>query len=98
MTKKRIRALGSIDADAVILFNLSGGNPNFFYFTDRDAQGIWFYDFHKAVLLTSEMETPRARSNVKIIRKLDSFISSLPKRVAIDGMHTSFALAQKLRK
>lgn len=82
---KKIEKL-SEKADALLLVNFPNSDPNFFYFTNINVQGIFFYDFSEPTIFTSDMELSRARrgwiKNVDEIRKM-SELSKLLKNKTI---------------
>ncbi len=102
VTKDRTKRLNDIDADTVLLFNRFGSvNPNFFYFTDSDVQGIFVYDMKKPLLLTSEMERQRAKKSrlkIVVVKKTDEMFDFIGRKVAVDGRNMSFLSGKALMK
>ncbi|MBI4018510.1 MAG: aminopeptidase P family protein [Candidatus Aenigmarchaeota archaeon] len=60
--RDRLRRLDALEGriSSVIIFN-GGADPNFFYFTNTTAAGVFYYDFTKPRIFTSEMEYRRAK-------------------------------------
>lgn len=46
--------------DALVIPNFPKEDPNFFYFTNTNIRGIFYYDFSKPIIFTSNMEYSRA--------------------------------------
>ena len=96
---KKVSAL-SEDVDAILL---PSGNPNFFYFTNKELSGSFFYyDFSKPSLLTNAMEAVRASGWIKRVDVVEnySFITKTIKnrKIGIDAASMSVRMYQKLRK
>lgn len=104
--QNRFKKLKNIseNIDGILLFNRipeNLRNPNFFYFTNCDVQGIFYHDLKKATIFTNAMEKPRARSwikNIQIIKTLDDFLQAVDGRIGIDKQNTSAAVADSLSK
>jgi Xaa-Pro dipeptidase len=89
------------DVDGIVLFNRIPEqlrDPNFFYFTGYDVQGVFHYDFKKPMIFTSAMERPRIRGNVRTMRKLDDFLKTLDGKIAVDKQTITAGMADKLSK
>ncbi len=67
--KSRLKKLDHLSErmDAIAIFNSERcADPNFFYFTNTDVSGIFYYDFSKPVIYTNEMELSRARKTSRV--------------------------------
>ncbi len=102
--KNRLQKLkqlaGSMDSITIINFE-SSPDPNFFYFTNSDVNGIFFYDFDEPKIITSQLEQSRAKfswvKNVETMT-LNDFSKSLErKRVGINKKRTSMEIMEKLK-
>jgi len=100
--KKRLKRLQKFEerVDAILLVN-KGNNPNFFYLSNCDIEGFFYYDFTEAFLITSEMEAMRARKlrikNV-VTQKIEDFLREHnAKKLAIDAQNTSLAIYKRLK-
>lgn len=92
----------SSDADSIAIINFeSSPDPNFFYFTNSDVNGIFYYDFDKPKIITSQLEQSRAKlSWVKDVEAimLNDFSKSLAKkRVGINKKRISMEILEKLK-
>lgn len=95
---ERIQHLSSA-VDSVAIFNLeSSPDPNFFYFTNSDVNGIFYYDFSRPVIFTSAMEHGRAKKSwVKSVEpKTDKAIKEI--RGKITGINENRLPVEILRK
>src|SRR3989344_2852804 len=86
---KRLRKINHLKTtlDGIIVFS-DFDNPNYFYLTNSDVQGIFYYDFSSAVLYTNVMERSRAKKgwvrNIKIFDKKEFQNRIRRKRIGID--------------
>ena len=100
--KQRLAKLKPLSGkvDSIIILNLeSSPDANFFYFTNSEIHGIFYYDFSKPRILTSEMEFERAKKSwVKDaeVAKLEQAINKIKGRVGINKKRLSVELFQKL--
>src|SRR3989304_3153348 len=96
---QRLRKLKD-SCDAVLIVNFeSSPDPNFFWLTNSEVNGIFYYDFQKATLLTSQMELQRAgKSWVKDVRQLDEkFFANLKGTVGVNKQRLSVAIHEKIK-
>jgi Xaa-Pro aminopeptidase len=91
-----------IDAFAVFNFSSNFTDPNFFYLTNSSVNGILFYDFKEAEIITSSMEYTRAKKSwIKKIEKTkikDFFDSIKGKKIGIDKENISAQVFLKLSR
>ena len=90
----RIKEL-SKNLDSILLFNLERGNdPDYFYFTNTKAGGVFHYDFSRPRIFTVKMELERAKKSwankIVTIEKVEDIFSNIKKeRIGIDAQHIS---------
>ena len=100
--KKRLEKLKQPGMDSIAIVNLeSSPDPNFFYFTNSDVNGIFYYDFRAPKIFTSELEHSRARlSWIKDVESapFSSFSKIVAgKRVGINKRRISAEIMEKLK-
>lgn len=99
--KRRLEKLrqlsGSVDS-LVIVNSEHSPDPNFFYFTNSDADGVFYYDFHKPRIFTSLMEAGRAKQGwIKDIAPLDDLSKAVSGRAGVNKKRISAAALEKLK-
>ena len=100
--KLRLRKLENLNIDGIVLFNYSVHDPNFFYFTNSEINGTFFYDFSEPKLFVPEMELKQAKkswvSDVIKIEKFEEIGKHISGRIGINGNCVSFNGYQKIKK
>jgi Xaa-Pro dipeptidase len=88
--------------DGIVLLNFNVHDPNFFYFTNSEVNGTFFYDFEKPRLFVSSMEFKSAKKSwvhdVIKIEKIDEINKHIKGRIGINGNAVSFNGYRKIRK
>lgn len=99
--KSRLGKLSSLSGsmDSLVVINLeSSPDPNFFYFTNSHADGIFYYDFSKPRIFTSQMEKERAKKGwVRDVCPIVDLSKSLSGAVGVNKKRISAALLEKLK-
>lgn len=99
--KKRLKKLDALEGkvSSVLLFN-HDTNPNFFYFTNSNVIGVFYYDFNKPRLFTNEMEFSRAKKswirNVEVI-KIEQIYEKIKGKIGIDKKKISASVYEKIK-
>lgn len=108
--KKRLKKIEKLDEklDGILIFNTGEktqsafvGDPNFFYFTNSNTIGAFYYDFNEAKIFTNIMEERRAKNFwIKNIttHNLKDFTKTLKnKKIGIDKQNISAAVFDKIK-
>ncbi len=76
--KQRLKKLAFLEdrIDGISIFSFEPFiDPNFFYLTNSNTEGIFYYDFNKPVIYTFEMEFRRAKKSwvkdVRLLKNID---------------------------
>ncbi len=101
--KKRLGKLNGLEGrvKALVIFNLSEvTDANFFYFTNSTVNGIFYYDFSKPKIITSQMECGRAKKSwVKDVEtaRLKDLLAGLKGRIGVDKSSITADIYTRLR-
>jgi len=101
--RKRIEHIHLKNLDSMMLLNLAVKDPNFFYFANSNADGIFFLDFMKKPLIfASEMEYARQKKswvkNVIKTEKFEDISKFLNGRIGINKKGMTASAYEKLKK
>lgn len=100
--KLRLQKMDNLNIDGVVLFNYSMHDPNFFYFTNSEINGTFFYDFSEPKIFVSEAEFKKAKkswiSDVIVIENFEEIGKHIKGRVGINGNCVSFNGYKKIKK
>lgn len=101
--KKRLGKLKELEGRvrALLIFNLSEStDPNFFYFTNSTVNGIFYYDFNRPRIITSQMEYERAKKSwvkdVEVARMKD-VLAGVKGRIGVDKSNLTAGIYTKLK-
>ncbi len=102
--KRRLGKLNGLEGrvKALVIFNLSEvTDANFFYFTNSTVNGIFYYDFSRPKIITSQMECSRAKKSwVRDVEtaRLKDLLAGLKGRIGIDKANMAAGIYTKIRK
>lgn len=101
--EKRLERISGVrnKSDILIIPNFQNPDPNFFYFTNTNVNGIFYYDFSEPVIFTSEMEYSRAKrgwvKNVKVSKIGEIAEKTRGKRIALNNSSVSASFFSKIK-
>jgi len=96
--QNRAKKLKASGIDGFVLFNRipeDVHNPNFFYFTNCDIPGVFYYDFKKPILFTNILEetSQTCIKNTVRIKKMSEVMDEINARaLGIDKPHTALSV------
>jgi len=86
--------------DKIVLFNFPFKDPNYFYFTNSNTTGIFYYDFKKPILYLTGFEKNKSwikKTFIMDSTKFKNFFSSLKGTIGVNKKHMPASFLEKFK-